>query len=133
MKLMVNLRISTFLCIAIIVCNLFLPLYSNKVVNVNLFEFIIIGLWIFGTISHHGYFLQQTSHNEDGVITYESRLPIVQIGLVRIFQIIYYLIRKVKISWVVLLILIALDVIYIAFILLDKSNYYYETKEEDEQ
>jgi hypothetical protein len=90
-----------------------------------------MGFWVYGLLSHLGYFKRQVSADEDGKIKYEVSVPIVQIGLIRMAQAGYYLLRKLSVNWVVFIILIALDVIYVAFILLDKANYYYESELED--
>lgn len=127
-RLLTNLTISKVFCCMIVLGNLFLPLYPGKYLNTNLFQFAVIAMWIFGLLSHLGYVKRQVSASEDGIVEYETIIPIVPLGFTRIAQCIYYVIRKPKISWVMLIILIGLDALYVAFLLWDKSNYYYESE-----
>lgn len=130
-KLKVNLVISKGIFIIILVCNLVLPLTGN-IMQLNLFQSILCIIWVYGLLSHLGYFKTQVSDGSDGVIRYEPNTPIVQVGLLRLAEFIYYfLIRKSVINWTIFIGLIVGDVIYIMFLLLDKANYVFEMEDED--
>lgn len=125
-----NLVISKILYAVIVVANLFLPLYSNSIINLNVCQILIIFIWLYGILCHHGYFKHQVSKNEDGKIKYEWNIPIVPIGFTRIAQVAYYIIRKVEFSIPMFAILVILDVVYIAFLAMDNYSYYYESESE---
>lgn len=127
-KLVFNLKVSKIIYFLIVLLNLFLPLYPGKIVNANVFQFAIMVIWLYGILCQHGYFKRQVSRNEDGKIRYEWNIPIVPIGLTRIAQIAYYLIREVNFSIPIFVAFVVIDVLYVAFMLMDNYTYYYESE-----
>ena len=125
-KLLINLTISKCICFVIVFCNLAFPLYDGQYFKFIPLQLLLIGFWLYGLACHLGYFKVQTSI-ENGRKVFEPNVPIVQIAVCRILEIAYFLLAKKKIvNWKVFVILVFMDVLYIAFILLDKAAYYYE-------
>lgn len=118
-----NIMVNTFVmkvlyCILLIV-NMALPFYKNWVWHFSIIQLIIVVIWFFGLLGGLGYFNQST--------------PILQIGIVRIFQLgAYFLFKRAMINWIVILVYLALDLFFLLFLLFDKANYYYEIVEVDE-
>lgn len=130
-KLKVNLVLSKVIFIILLICNLALPL-TGKVMQLNLFQLILCGIWAYGLLSHLGYFKTQVSDGSDGIIRYEPNTPIIPIGLLRIAEFLFYfLIRKDIINWSIFLGLLIGDLVYLMFLLLDKANYVFEMEDED--
>ena len=74
-------------------------------------------MWFFGLLGGLGYFNQYT--------------PILPIGIIRIVEIGYALLFKFKVtSWIAIGVFILIDIIFIAFLLLDKASYAYVTEED---
>lgn len=132
-KLLFNLHVSKGIFAVLVFINLVLPLYSGQIMKFNLFQLIIVLVWSYGLLSHLGFFKTQVSDGTEGKILYEPNTPIVQIGILRLIELIYFLALKREVfNWKVFILLIVWDVFYIIFLLLDKSRYVFEMEEEDE-
>ena len=73
-----------------------------------------------------------THEFRDGAELFEQRtsLPIMLIGILRVFQFAYYfMLKQAKINWVRFSVLIVIDVIYVMILLLDKARYGYAKKD----
>lgn len=128
-RLLINLWISRVLCCILCVINLIVPMYPESKVNVSIFQFLLIGFWIYGLLSHLGYFKKQVSFDTDEeLITYETSIPIIQVGLLRIVQFGYYYIAHVDYNLKVFVVFVIADIIYTVFLLLDKAGYVYESE-----
>ena len=74
-------------------------------------------VWILGLLGGLGYLNQM--------------VPILQIGIVRIIECLYLLLFKYKETrWWVVGLYILVDVIYVVYLLIDKSNYEYVVEDE---
>lgn len=128
-KLLFNLKVSRIFYLVIFVCNIVLPL-QGEIFKVSIFNVVMIILWTYTLFSHLGYFLKQVSENEDGEVEYENCIPIVKLGIVRIAEAGYFaMFKKGIVDWRIYAVLIGIDIVYIAFLLFDKANYYYESEE----
>lgn len=125
-KLLVNLTISKCICFVIVFCNLAFPVYQGQCFKLIPFQLVLIGFWVYGLLAHLGYFKVQVA-KEDGKLIYEPNTPILQIAFCRLLELGYFLLAKRSVvNWKVFVVLVFMDAIYIAFMLLDKANYYYE-------
>ena len=114
--------------VVILCVNLFLPLGSDGKIGFSLFQVAACIIHFVGLLAGIGYLLVSTHEFRDGAELFEQRtsLPIMLIGILRVFQFLYYLLlRQGKINWIMFAILIALDVVYVTILLLDKARYGY--------
>lgn len=117
-SLMFNTYIMKVGFVLILLTNLFIPVFKDTYFHFSLFQLGAIIIWLFGLLSGLGYFNQDT--------------PILQIFILRIFEMGWYaLLHRQKTNWWMFVIFIILDVVYMAFLLIDKSSYTYETEEVD--
>ena len=117
-SLMFNITVMKIGFAIIALVNLFFPVYKDEVFQFSLFQIGAVGIWFFGMLGGMGYLNQS--------------IPIVQIGLLRIFEVMFYVILRLdRVNWWAFLIFIILDVAYLVFLLLDKANYSYEYEEVD--
>lgn len=118
-NIMVNTFVMKVLYCIIVVVNLALPFYKNWEWHFSILQLVAVIIWFFGLLGGLGYFNQAT--------------PILQIGILRIFQLgAYFLFKRAIINWVIIIVFLALDVFFLLFLLFDKSNYYYEIVEVEE-
>lgn len=133
-KLLFNLKLSKCIFAVIVIINLILPIYNNQIMKFNVFQLVAIGIWGYGLLSHLGYFKTQVFDGSEGKIMYEPNTPIVKIGFLRIVELIYFLVLKRDVfNWKVFLILLACDVFYIVFLIMDKSRYVFEMEENEDE
>lgn len=129
-RLMVNIYISRCLFLIIAVCNFALPLYNTKQFNTFILQFVIEAVWLYGLLSQAGYFKTPVSDDLDDTIHYEFNIPFLAIGLLRIVETGYfYLVKRDVMNWKMFLVLVIMDVVYTAFLLMDKSRYYFESED----
>ena len=127
------LTFSKIIYTIVVLFNLFVPLFDAKLgVNVNVFQIAVIVIWTYGMLCSLGYFKKVVSKS-NGVCKYEISIPIVPLGIVRILEGMFYaFLSEVVINWKMFIACIAVDVIYLLLILMDKSNYYYMSVEEED-
>ena len=126
-RLMANVYIARVLFLIIVVFNFALPLYSTKRFNTFILQFVIEGLWLYGILSQSGYFKIPVSDDLDNTVHYEFNIPFLAVGLLRIVETGYfYLTKRDVMNWKVFLTLVVMDVVFTAFLLVDKSHYYFE-------
>ncbi len=127
-RLMANIYIARVLFLIIVVFNFALPLYSTKRFNTFILQFVIEGLWLYGILSQSGYFKIPVSDDLDNTVHYEFNIPFLAVGLLRIVETGYfYLTKRDVMNWKVFLTLVVMDVVFTAFLLVDKSHYYFES------
>lgn len=127
-RLMANVYIARVLFLIIVVFNFALPLYSTKRFNTFILQFVIEGLWLYGILSQSGYFKIPVSDDLDNTVHYEFNIPFLAVGLLRIVETVYfYLTKRDVMNWKVFLTLVVMDVVFTAFLLVDKSYYYFES------
>lgn len=123
-----------FLWLIIVVLNWILPLRKDYVWDFSVFRLIMTVVWTYGMLTATGVLCINTYVVENGMILYEQNTSpvIVALGLTRIFQSVYYVVLKAdSINWIVLLLLVVIDVVYLFIILLDKSSYGYALEEKE--
>ena len=119
-----------FGCIA--VANAILSIAGKSIVKPCFINWIILCIWVYGLLASLGFVKKYLSENEDGVIEYDTPIPFLPVGILRILEYMYYAwLRRMTINYKVFALLIALDVMYTIILLLDKSNNYYVSEEED--
>lgn len=132
-SIMLFTKIATVVYAISCIINLFLPVLKLKTVNLNVFTFLIIGVWGVAILSCHGIFKKVVAH-VDGVITYNTIIPVFPITIIRIVELGWIFIKhRSDFKGVNFLIAIAFDVVLIVILLLDKSHYYYEAVESEDE
>lgn len=85
-----------------------------------------------GLASANGYLLKVVSKSEDGVVQYESRIPLVPVFMCRLVEMLYGLMRsKLLFSFTWWGVCLGVDVLFMFFLFFNKSKYYYESTEEE--
>lgn len=117
--------------------NIYFGPLDEKSLVVNVARILILGIWTYALFSALGYIKKAvTEPDKNGIIKYETKIPFVPIVIIRIVEVVYFLIFKAGgVSWRNVFICIGADLLYTFLLLLDKSNYYYESIEirEDQQ
>lgn len=126
--------ISVFFVVGVIL-NLFLPVCDEMLFNKQMLQFCLIAVWVYGLLCSKGIIKKIVSENSEGVIEYTTSVPIVQIGVIRIAEVLWFVFRHSgEVIWRNLGILVIVDVVYVALMLADKMNYYYiGVREKDEE
>lgn len=115
--ILLNTFIMKVLYVILLLVNLFLPTIKNTYFHFSILQIVVIITWFFGLLGGLGYFNQYT--------------PILPIGIIRIVEIGYALLFKFKVTnWIAIGVFILIDIIFIAFLLLDKASYAYVTEED---
>lgn len=126
------MRCSVFFFVCIAVLNVVLPILG-KYLHPDVFNLLVVAVWLYGFLSSLGYFKRPVVREEQRV-EYETSVPIVQIGILRVIQVLYHIpLKHDGINTVVLIVLVCFDVAYVLLLLLDKGSYYYETVEREKQ
>lgn len=120
--------------IAEIVLNIALSPLSSKKIGINVFSMLELIFYVYALLCAHGVFKIVSEYVDDDtkVIRYETSVPMIQIILVRIAQVLIYLMfKRADIVLKHFVILVITDILFIIVLLLDKSSYYYESVEEN--
>ena len=97
-----------------------------------LLNLVVICIWIKGFLGSLGVVKVFLSEDEDGVIVYDTPVPFIGVGIVRVVEVVYYIVlRRLSVNWSVLGGLVLVDVLYTVVLLFDKSSYYYVSMRED--
>lgn len=129
-KLKINLFVSKFMFLTAAILNLAAPLQMGVFFNRNIFQFIVLAIWLYALLAHLGYFKTEIGVSAVGNKQYEFKIPILPLGLARILEIGYFaLFKNGSTNWYALLSLIVLDIIFVIFLILDKARYCYESEE----
>lgn len=130
--MMFLLRIAFVLYIFIVLLNLFINITGTGRINHDLFTILIIAVWTYGILCSNGYFKRTASKAPNGVITYTTNIPIVQIGFIRVFEFLWFVfLSKKEFNLKYFFVCVAFDLLLVILLLIDKSSYYYESVEED--
>lgn len=114
---MFNVRVMKIAYVMIALFNLCAPIYTTGY-KFSLFQVVIPIIWFYGLLNGIGYFNQE--------------VPILGIGLVRIFEgLFYYVVARGSFNWVLFIVFIVMDSLYSLFMYLDRNSYYYITEEEE--
>ncbi len=112
-KMLATLKRMKFLCAIGVIANVLLhPDVPFLGIRFSIAQTILILIWLYGLINGLGYLNQN--------------VPLFQIGIVRGGQIAYLLLRHFTVSLPSAVILIAMDVIWVVYLLSHKAKYYYE-------
>lgn len=123
------------LYVIILGVNLFMPISSDGKWGFSLFQIAACIIHFIGLLAGIGYLIVSTHEFRDGAELFEQRtsLPIMLIGILRVFQFAYYfMLKQAKINWVRFSVLIVIDVIYVMILLLDKARYGYAKKDAED-
>lgn len=132
--LQIFLLFSKILILVEIFANLVLSVNTEKKLGLGIFSVLIVIFWLYGFLGSLGYLKKTVSEDEDGVIVFDTPIPIIQIGILRILQFGYFMWRKRTVfNYRVFIVLIAIDVVYLIALLLDKGSYYYMSISEEDK
>lgn len=119
------LMLSKALFVVVALCNLMLPITAKSWCHPHITQVVLVLVWFYGFLCSLGYFNNSITKEQDGIVVREISVPIIQIGIFRICQIIFFLLRGSELDWKMYFVCIGLDLFYLVLILVDKSNYYY--------
>ena len=113
--------------------NFLLPVTKGSGVIIHVLRMFHIVFWTYGMLGSHGYFKRIVSESEDGEIIYDTPVPIAQVGIVRSMEfLILFIFNRSVFLYKNFLCLLALDILFLVLLLLDKSSGYYVSVKEDE-
>lgn len=109
-------------CVVVaLILNLILPVYSKTIGFKSILQWFVLGTYIYGLLNALGYCRGQ-------------KIPLLPLGAFRILQIVSRIVLKSNpIAWQFFGILLALDVLFIYLLFMDKSSYCYLYVGEDEE
>lgn len=126
------LQLSKIVFALLVVLNLFMTVNSKNVIGLNPFNLIDICIWVYGYLSSLGYFKSIVNEDEDGVIEYETKVPFLACGILRIIEGGYYwFFSSANLNIKYFIILVVTDLLYTILLLIDKSSYYYMSMEDE--
>lgn len=106
---------------------------SKEISHINVFSLAIIVVWGYGILGNLGIIKSIVAEDEDGVIVYDTPVPFLQVGIIRILQFAYARWKYAdSLQYGIFIGLVIMDCILTLLLLLDKSNYYYVSIKEDE-
>lgn len=122
------LRLAQIIFVVLVIINFVLPLRSDRSAGFNVFNFIIVILWVYALLSSLGFVKKIAKQDEDGVIEYDTTIPIAPVGIFRAVEFGYYMLFKHNVFlYKDFIILVILDITYLILLLIDKSSYCYES------
>ena len=125
MLFFLKLSVVLYVCIALV--NTFTSMDKSRLLGFSIFGLIASGIWSLGLLSSLGI-IKHVETTEDGKTIYKTSIPIGKIGVLRIAEVFYYVMfHKSTFNLTVFLVTLALDVLYVLILLFDKSRYYYES------
>lgn len=127
-KSMSVLQIISFVIFgAIVIANFILSIRQRDgICGVCMLNVIVEVIWMKGFLGSLGIVKTFLSEDEDGVIIYDTPVPFLWVGIIRLAEIFYYIVlRRIAVNWQVFGCLVVLDVLYTVILLFDKSSYYY--------
>lgn len=128
-RLKTTMFLSRIFYLVIVIANVVISVkYEFNIV----FNLLVVLGWATGFLSSQGYGCRFVSKIE-GKSIYEIKVPIVLIGVLRILQLLLSYFFKWKIQFPLYLILVALDIVYIIFLVLDNSHYYFELGDDEDE
>ncbi len=109
-------------CVVVaLILNLILPVYSKTIGFKSILQWFVLGTYIYGLLNALGYCRGQ-------------KIPSLPLGAFRILQIVSHMVLNSNpIAWQFFGILLALDVLFIYLLFMDKSSYCYLYVGEDEE
>ena len=128
------LRLAQVTFAVVMMFNTFLPILKHARIGLCLFNAAVMILWVYGMLNAHGVIKKIAAQDEDGNITYDTTVPLVQVAVVRVIEFAYFIWRKRQLLiYRNFIVLIVLDVLLVLFLLLDKGSYCYESCKEEER
>jgi hypothetical protein len=114
-SLMFNVELMKIIFYVLAALNLLLPLFQPISLGItSAFQWFIIAAHAYGLAHGLGVFEGQ-------------KTPIIQVGLLRIVEVAWYrYISGSHINWLIFVVLLFVDVLFVAVLLLDKNTYAYE-------
>lgn len=127
-RVFLNLQISKVFYVLILIANIVVDVRGGFP-NRNIIQYFVIMVLGYGLLCQHGFFKKEIKR-EGTVIEYEQSVPTLAWGVSRLVQwVFYYMLRAEDVIMGRFWFLVILEVLYIAFLLYDKSKYYYESRE----
>lgn len=124
-------HLATVLYAIIVLINVVLPVMSTEKLNVSLFTIAIIICWTIAVLSANGY-IKQVAERMDDCIVYDTIIPLFPATFIRVVQLAWYFLRHRENFKIGIFILdVIFDIVFVAILFADKSNYYYMSVEED--
>lgn len=111
-RIMLNLKIITFICIAGVIVNIFVPLVESFKMTM----FVISQLVPIFIIYVKGWFNSRGSQN----------VPILAAFLIRVLQVLIFILWLEQVSLLMFGVLLVFDVVLLLALIIDKMNYRYE-------
>ena len=120
------------LFVVVAVLNLALPMKVEKDWYLDLFQLVMVGIWLYATVCALGYFCIPTNVVQGDMELYEVRTPILPWVFVRLSEGGFrWAFSLTTFNWKFFGIALLGDVIFLFFLLMDKSNYGYAKSIED--
>lgn len=125
-------KIATVIYFLALIINLIFPVLNSSTLNLNVFTIIIAILWTVAILSCHG-FIKKVAETVDDKVIYDTIIPIFPATLIRLIEFGWYFLRhRSEFRIGVFIFDVVFDVMLVAFLLLDKSHYYFEATESEE-
>lgn len=127
-RVFVNLVIARIYYVVLLALNIIVNV-SGVFPNKNVLQYAVVVVLGYGLLCQHGYFRKEVKC-ERGVTEYEQSVPTLAWGVLRLLQwIFYYMFRIKDVTMGRFWFLVVLEAGFVAFLLYDKSKYYYESRE----
>lgn len=131
-SILLFVKIATVIYFVIVLVNLILPVLSDSVLNFNLFTVVMLIIWTVAELSSRGYIKKVVSTVDDKIV-YDTVLPVVFPTIVRLAEFGWFFLRhRSEFRIGVFCADVALDIVFVGILLLDKSHYYYEAVESED-
>ena len=124
---MANIYIARVFYAILVILNVLVPVYAGKSINTFFAQYLVLIFWGYAILSQAGIFKVPVPSDVDDDIHYEANVPLLQVGLTRILEAVYFAVLKGDVvNWKVFIVYIVLDALFASFLLMDKSRYYFE-------
>ena len=119
-EVMMNIWIVTALVVVMIVVNLICPVFKSTIGGKSVFQWLMVLIYIWGMLYQRAYLKGQ-------------KVPIVQIVIIRLLEVFVHsmFMKSMPVNWPFMLFAYALDIVYIALLMVDKAQYKYIEEEID--
>lgn len=114
------------LFVGIAILNVGMPLNTAEGWSLDLFQLVMVGIWFYATFCALGHFCIPANVVQGDMELYEVRTPITPLGFMRIIECgFHWIVNPNTFHWKFFGLLIVFDLLFLFFLLLDKSNYGY--------
>lgn len=128
------LILSTIVFVAVVACNVFLPLLQGRSSGVCIGNLIILGCWTYTLLGSFGIIKHIAVQDEDGNIEYDTTVPVIQVVILRLIELGYFMLfKRINFEYKHFIVLVVLDVVYVVLTYVYKGSYYYESRAEEDE